>query len=429
MKKFLLGTTALISMTAASAAMAGGSHAPAVAAPANTGGLTVMVGGKLDFQSAFISQDENATNGTGGAASSNQLFRNDTRLNVTAAGSTENFDYGAVVELNTDTTNTKNNAAGNADKTYLFVENDNFGRFEGGANSGASDTLEVDAAKIARATGGVDGDWKYNVNTAATGTGTATTTAAGAAGISGAGGAGVGYLLAPNLPMSEQDKNGPDSNKITYYTPRMGGVQLGVSYTPDSGNTGTAAGITTSNTPGNTIGAPAQYQNVFAGGINYEADFEGVGVMASLVGEHGDAANTAPVALTSRNDLSAYSAGLGVEFSGFSIAGSYGDLGDSGYLTSTTVNKDQTFWDIGAAYENGPYGVSVTYFDSSKGTGAAAVNNGGSNDLTNLVVGADYQMAPGLTPYVEASFFDFKNDTATADNSGNVVLVGAELAF
>jgi hypothetical protein len=60
MKKFLLGTTALISLSAASAAMAGGSHVAAAVAPANTGGLTVMVGGSLIFQSAFINKDENS---------------------------------------------------------------------------------------------------------------------------------------------------------------------------------------------------------------------------------------------------------------------------------------------------------------------------------------------------------------------------------
>jgi len=413
--------------------MAGGSHDPAAAsAPADTGGLTVMVGGKFDFQSVWQDQKENGTvaNNAGGAGAtdlSNSFFRNDTKLNFTAAGSTENFDYGAVIELNADTSANKDGnqtgaLGGIADKTYLFVENDNFGRFEAGSNSGASDTLEVDASRIARATGGVDGDWRYNVT-----------------GVSAANGA-SSYLYAPNLPESQVDKTNPDRNKITYYTPRLGGVQLGVSYTPDTGNSGTAAAITADTAAAPIVPATTttQYQNVFAGGLNYEADFEGVGIMASAIGEAGSAKDATGVLSATNyqvNDLAAYSLGLGVEFAGFSVAGSYGNLGDSGVAKTATVDKDSSFWDIGTAYENGPYGVSVTYFDSTKGTGTAAQTgeSTGKNDLTNLVVGADYQMAPGLTPYVEASFFDLKNGGSTLatnyDNSGNVVMVGAELAF
>jgi len=406
MKKFLLGTTMLISVSAASAAYAGGSHAPAAAAPANTGGLTVMVGGNYNFQSANIDQDIEAATQRGNS------FRNDTTINVTAAGSTDSFDYGAVVELIADSSANNAGATGNkngdigGNKTYLYIENDSFGRFEAGQNVGAQNTLEVDASRIARGTGGINGDWVYGVNPVAT---------------AGSNTLGTSYLVTPNLPTGDEDTDAGLSNKITYYTPRFSGFQAGITYSPDTGNRGSA-------TPTPLTGQAGQFEGVIAGGVNFESDIaDGVGLMASIVGVQGNAeVNTV-------NDLSAYSLGLGLEFEGFSVAGSWADLGDSGVVSTATVNDESEFWTLGAAYENGPYGVSVTYLDSTLGTGVAAgAGNGtGENELTNLVVGADYQMAPGLVPYVEASFFDLEagSTTATFDNSGTAVLVGANLAF
>ncbi len=410
MKKFLTGTTALIALSASTAALAGGSHdVTSVTAPANTGGLTVMVGGKFNFQSVFLSQDENASLGQGDR---NVFFRNDTQLNFTAAGSTENFDYGAVIEVEADSGADKNNinsSGGDGKFAYLYLENDSTGRFEAGSNVGASDTLEVDAAKVARGTGGIDGDWKYNVNVG----GTLPITAV--------------YIADPDLPTADEDTVAGRANKVTYYSPRFSGAQFGVSFTPDTGDRGTASSIT-----GDATG---NFENVFAGGINYESDIEGVGIMASAVGERGTNEPNAYGSATANpyvNDLTAYSLGLGFEFGGFSVAGNWANLGDSLATGASSNNDNSKYWSLGAGYENGPYGVSVTYLNSELGTGIAPVaTNSGTNQLQNIVVGADYQMAPGLTPFVEASFFDLDSGSTTAalDNNGNVVLVGAEVAF
>ena len=421
MKKFLLGTTALISMSAASAALAGGSHAPAAAAPANTGGLTVMVGGEFDFQYNSKSQDLEGTN-VGDAGKRNDIFRNDTKINVTAAGSTDSFDYGAVIELvgdNAKDTSATTTAQGsevtggdkNGDlgsrKSYLYLENDSFGRFEAGQNVGASSTLEVDASSIARATGGVDGDTLYNIVTGGTTGGT--------------------YITSPNLPTGDEETKAGNANKVTYYTPRFSGLQFGVSFTPDTGDRGSAAGV-------GTDSSTTDYGNVFAGGLNFESDIaDGVGLQASAIYETGTAEEGVTATTDDRNDLNAYSLGLGFDFEGFSVAGNWADLGDSGQLTTATVNDESSYWSAGAAYENGPYGVSVTYLESTQGNGTAATGtaNTGENEFNNIVVGADYQMAPGLVPYVEASFFEFENGSTNSaqDSSGTSVLVGANLAF
>ncbi|MCP5361127.1 MAG: porin [Hyphomicrobiales bacterium] len=371
MKKILLGTSALVS-------------AVALAGSASANSLDVTVGGFIDFQAGFTDQDSAFETG---ANSREAKFQNDTEVHVSVDGQADNgLKYGAVIELNADVSADGNGDGGNADKTYIYLESD-AGRLELGANTGAQNTMAVSAATIARATGGVDGDWYDFVNTGGT-TGT------------------VPFILTQELPGAEAAEGGTreDANKITYYTPRFSGVQLGVSYTPDEGDSGTAAAFT-----GELNG---DNENVFGLGLNYAGEMDGVGLHLSATGEFGNN----EVATT--EDLAAYALGAVVSFEGFSLGGSWTDWSDSGLAVGTT-NDTQQAWTLGAAYETGPFGVSVTYLDSEQT----------SNDFTNLVVGADYQLAPGLVPYVEVSFFDLDQGGTSVDNDGTVVLVGTELNF
>ena len=83
-------------------------------------------------------------------------------------------------------------------------------------------------------------------------------------------------------------------------------------------------------------------------------------------------------------------------------------------------SSDADYWTLGAAYESGPFGLSVTYLDSERA----------DNELQNLVIGADYALAPGLTPYAEVSFFDADvSGTTVGDNEGSVFLLGTTLNF
>jgi len=370
MKKFLLGTTALIG---AATLFASAAHAE---------GPAVTLGGFIDFQAGYVDQDLDA-------GTNDYKFQNDTEIHVKVDGKADNgLGYGAVVELEADATADADGEGVNADKTYLFLES-NFGRVELGTQVSPTKTMKVDASTFARGTGGVDGDFYDFVS-----------------------GKGAGFLVASDLPLDSAGAS-EDATKVVYYTPRAGGFQAGVSFTPDSGNSGTAAGFT--NDTG--TGAPGSSginnaENVFDLGLNYTGQYDQVGVAASATGSFGsaEAANT--------EDLAAYAFGLNLSYMGFTAGGSYGDLQDS--LTIKSANTDSDFWNVGLGYETGPFGASVSYLDSSVG----------NNDFTNLVVGADYKLAPGLVPYVEVNFFDADvGRTAIGDNSGTAVLAGTQLTF
>lgn len=364
MKKFLLGTTALIGA------------ATLFATAAHAEGPAVTLGGFLDFQAGYVNQD---LDGVGTVGGRDLKFQNDTEIHVKVDGKADNgLGYGAVVELEADVNADADGEGLNADKTYLFLES-NFGRVELGSTWSPTKTMRVDASNFSHGTGGVDGDFYDFV----AGTG--------------------GFLVAPDLPLDQTGAT-EDASKIVYYTPRFSGFQFGLSFAPDSGNTGTASGFSTDANAG-------QAENVIDAGINYTGQFDQVGLAASATGSFGES----EVATT--DDLAAYALGLNLSYLGFTVGGSYGDADDSLQLTGANGNND--FWNVGLGYETGPFGASISYFNSEVGT----------NEFDNLIVGADYKLAPGLVPYVEVNFFDLDAAGTAADNEGTAVLAGTQLNF
>lgn len=116
----------------------------------------VTVGGSLNFQTGITSQEDGFDNGT-----RNHGFRNDTEISVDVEQKTDaGWTYGARVELEADVTADARNEGLNADKTFLYGEG-SFGRVEAGNNEGVEQAMAVNAASIARATGGIDGDDEF----------------------------------------------------------------------------------------------------------------------------------------------------------------------------------------------------------------------------------------------------------------------------
>jgi outer membrane protein OmpU len=407
MKKILLGTTTLI----------GAASLFAGAAFAETPKVTV--GGYANFEVGMISDDLD-TDQRGHA------FRNDTQVAFKIDGKNDSgLGYGGEISLLADTTEDVLGRGANASKTMVYVDG-MWGRFEMGSNVGVDGTMKIDAATISRATGGINGDWSYFAN--ADDQFLAMSALPLAYGdVGGAAGGGVANLTG--------DHTEENLSKVTYYTPRFAGFQLGLSYLPDQLNRG--QGFAGNALP-HPVGGPnrvetieGQSENIFVGGVNYDNKFGDIGFGIAATGMVGDAM------VATYEDLAAWNAGAKLSYMGFTLAGSYGDWGDSNTLKAD--NSDETdYWTVGGAYEYGPFGVSVTYLNSTVdcGTGQAGVNTinadcsgDGKNDFDNVSFGADYKLAPGLTPYAEISWYDQDSVTAASDNKGYVGIVGTQLNF
>ncbi len=415
MKKFLLATTA-VGLFAAGAA-----HADELKSP------VITVGGYADFQVGTASQEGVYENGAAGdnAFTRDLHSRTDTEIHFKIDGKTDaGLGYGAYIELEADTssddaTATSTTNGGNSERTYIYVESA-FGRVEAGATGDAADALRVDASKFARGAGGIGGDF-YNYIDLNDNIATANSASE--------------YYILPGLPTASgltgevangTQTNRATANKISYYTPRIVGLQAGVSYTPDQDERGTADAFSGSNN--GATGATTGLENAWNVGLNYEGSFNDFGIDASAQAEWANTEDRNNGLATLRDDLQAYAFGLSGNYAGFTAGGSYGIIDE--FSNTATLNTEADYWTLGGAYEFGPFGTSVTYMSSTIENQGAAGNDA---EFSNLSVGADYQLAPGLVPYVEVNFFQTEDDivdTATAvDNEGTVFLVGTQVNF
>jgi hypothetical protein len=220
MKKILLGTSALIGAALLASAASAGEDPK------------VTIGGFSNFEAGYTNDDFDQNE-------RDRAFRNDNEIHFNIAGKTDaGLGYGAEIDLQADIDGGQSNLSSNnsgftqsgivAHRTYGWLQGDNWGHLEFGSNDGAARTLKVDASNIARATGGIDGDYKYfadtNTTNAANGVNGAANVFAGLHGVAGALTTG-NFITSPNLPV----ENGPASgfsnslwsndDKITYYTP------------------------------------------------------------------------------------------------------------------------------------------------------------------------------------------------------------------
>ncbi|MDW8125828.1 MAG: porin, partial [Geminicoccaceae bacterium] len=183
MKKMLLGTSALLGAGMLATA------SPALAQPGPqvtpVGKLNVSVGGFARFLWVAGDLKERFNRQL-----SSSDFRNDTEVHVIARSKDEStgIEYGATIEFEADTSRNDN-----TDETWIFLRGA-FGELRFGDEDGASDLMKIGAFTLAAGTGGLDGTIDY--------------------------------------PRTVAGANTADATKIVYFTPRLAGFQLGVSYTP-----------------------------------------------------------------------------------------------------------------------------------------------------------------------------------------------------
>jgi predicted porin len=366
MKKGLLATTALVGTSLLGA--------PAMAAaPTVADNLQLTITGNMRSTLIVYNQDQTPSSLTDTGKGYTFRGNDESEIIFRARGKADNgLAYGFDIEVQTQTDDTTN-----SDEVWFFIDSATFGRIEIGDQDDAPDRMMIDGADAQAGRGGNN----FSVDT--------------------------GGMIRDH-GLTALDSAGitqmSDASKVIYFTPRWSGLQLGFSFTPDSGQAGGGA----------ANDANANFEDVFGFGVNYQNTFSGAKVTIAAtyqIGTSNDGAGG------ENEDLQVWGFGGMVEYAGFKLGAGYADFGDTNITPArSAAGADAGQWfNVGLEYDTGPWEFSIGYFH---GWASAASTDANTTDLThtNYAVSATYNVAPGWVLAGDIVFFDMENRTpATAD--------------
>lgn len=396
----------------------------------------------------------------------------------------EKNKYGAVAKVEFNINSDGRTERPNLDQAFLFSEH-SFGKFEFGNNQAVNQKMKTGPARFARGAGGINGKYLEQINSPMLGSGSSVCSG-------GVGSAACSNVKLPRFILLAQSPIGhggyakgfyrrssdniyesasadysaanrshfralkddsfdgmEDATKLSYSSPRIAGLQLGASYTPDTSQNG----ITAQTAKDVEL---TRIENAFSFGANYSNYFDNIGIALSSTAEKGQVKNSKSPSGTRRADLFSYDFAATVTYFGFSFGASYGSWGNSlqaengiyscDYDSSLTLAsqtcangkkfKNPSYYTLGIAYEFGPFAASITSLASQFQ----------KNNYQAISAGLDYKLAKGLTPYFEITKFSFKSNQPSAsdvadqsnvaswqrqlkDNQGYVFLTGFLISF
>jgi len=189
-----------------------------------------------------------------------------------------------------------------------------------------------------------------------------------------------------------------DSERVSYYTPRFEGFQLGLSYTPEiSEDRGDVVKYESNN-----------YKNSFSAGLNFTRSFGAFDTAAYAGYVTHDAPDFANGA--TKKDPKAYGAGAQIAYAGFRLGGSYSKFKDGYVLSGASVSNatqvtgtgstgqtdnvnDGRAFDLGLTYTFGPAEVGATYWN---GKNKASTSNAGDDKAKIYSISGRYTLGPGV---------------------------------
>lgn len=239
---------------------------------------------------------------------------------------------------------------------------------------------------------------------------------------------------------------------INYYTPKFdltdsSKLQLGISYTPDSANTGIdkpsvkSDGVKKYAIETATIDRfelDRSLKDVITSGIVLQQKLaEDTELKLALTGEYGKSVGKAqkfakkddkePVSEHKLTNLKAYNIGAELKVGDFKYNACYGSFGSS--LTTKELHKSgnkSSYYNAGISYTyNTATTTSLSYFASEQF----------KNKVNSIKLGVSHILAPGLKPYAEIHAYtlkgrpEFHPELKARKVKGTVALVGMKLSI
>lgn len=339
MRKALLASTALVGAALLSA--------PAYAGTVGSGDkLAVKLSGLFWFQASVLDEDNQAGYGRG------YRFKiPETEVHVDASNTADNgIKYGVHIELEAN-----QDVTADGDEAWAFLSGD-FGRLEIGDQDDVTNRWHVGAYQAHKGLSGPFG---------------------------GLGGIAPVFHLAPPAWISRTDwqvVTSSDATKIIYLSPKFNGVQVGASFTPDSGQNGGSWTETDSD---------GDYEKMIGLGARFDGKVGNVGLSASVLYEtaEDEDANGADNTI---NDLEVLAVGVKASFGSFVLGANWRDNNETNVtLANEALGADAgTYWAVAAGYQQGPWGLSVWYSNGELDNASTAAESTTSMDRWG--VGARY---------------------------------------
>ena len=198
------------------------------------------------------------------------------------------------------------------------------------------------------------------------------------------------------------DNFSADANKITYISPKLNGIQLGVSYTPSNTYSG-GSGVSLAN---NLLqNSSTKYEDVYSYALTYGGKLGGIGVKASYTYEEGD---------KGANTDDEYAVGLQLTSGNFSVGGHY-------FESDETSGNDWEIFHYGVSYKMGPTTIGLAYHDQKD---ASAANT--NNDTKVSVIGGSTKLMDGVAATYSYEMVESDNP---AKGDSNFLGLGLALKF
>jgi len=385
MKKILLGTTALVT--------AGLLAGPALASDP----LKVTVGGNVVTGFYFVDAD----NVNGFKAQDTKVALVARNIDIKAEGTLDNglvAGVDAKLQLGSDwNANNVQNGSANFRQLFAYLEG-GFGKFEIGGTDGAAYKMHYTSPWFVPGNG-VDSPNIYN-------------------GVSDK----WGSASSPEVRLSTFSLMATDSNKISYFTPRLAGFQLGLSYTPDAQNHGPSENGLTLASKDYSYGNRWYSNNinqVFEIALNYAGTFGGVDVGVDGFYTGGNAMDNVNA------DPEEYGFGANLGYAGFTLGGAWYQSNDLDYKYNVSnARKDfgAEVWTIGLKYATGPWTVGAAYLDGQDHSSASRRDG---RESQTVQLGGGYNLGSGVDIGLDLQWASntHNNNAPTYDTkSGGLVL-------
>ncbi len=182
------------------------------------------------------------------------------------------------------------------------------------------------------------------------------------------------------------------ANRIQYFTPRVEGLQLAASYTPDTDPNLSNTNVSVPN----NYQADTSYKKEYSVAANYSREFGEFGVKSSVGYTEADNSNNAGVvgANIVRRDFTAVQSGLSVSAHGFTLGGAYAQQ-ESGLFTNGREHR----FGGGTKYETGPWSFGVSYLQrrAEDGTQISLANAQQVRRAHFWEAGTSYILGPGVS--------------------------------